>query len=114
MSNIISENHFRTARLSWIYMSEQSLRMSETFYYIAKRAVFERQIIRKSQFSKNFDCGMSGTGKTCGSRGFADFGGASVLYGPCNFGKLCGFGDCRNFADVSERDAVPAGTIIEC
>ena len=79
--------------------------MSETFYNIAKRARFERQIIRRSQFSKSIDCGIDAAG---------NIGGVSVLYGPADFCDLAGFGDFGNFGDVSDRDNIPAGTIIEC
>jgi len=99
------ENHFRTARPTWIYMTGQSLLMSETFYNIAKRARFERQIIRRSQFSKSIDCGIGAAGS---------IGGVSVLYGPADFCGLVGFGDFRNFGDATKPDTVHAGTIIEC
>jgi len=82
--------------------------MSETFYNIAKRARFERQIIRRSQFSKSIDCGIGVAGK------IGDFGGVSVLYGPADFCGLVGFGDFRNFGDAQNTDTVHAGTIIEC
>ncbi|MBQ4414735.1 MAG: hypothetical protein II861_01370 [Methanomicrobium sp.] len=94
--------------------------MSETFYNIAKRARFERQIIRRSQFSKSIDCGSGTAGNIGGSRrvgNFGDFGGVSVLYCPTDFGNhgnLAGFGDFCNFGDASGTDTVPAGTIIEC
>ena len=86
-------------------MTGQSLLMSETFYNIAKRARFERQIIRRSQFSKSIDCGIGGTGS---------IGGVSVLYGPADFCGLAGFGDFSNLGDASNTDNIPAGTIIEC
>ncbi len=54
----IQENHFRTARNIRIYITVQSLLMSETFYSIAQRAKSERQIIRRSQFSKSLNCGF--------------------------------------------------------
>ena len=79
--------------------------MSETFYNIAKRARFERQIIRRSQFSKSIDCGICAAGS---------IGGVSVLYGPADFCDLAGFGDFSNFGDAQNTDTVPAGTIIEC
>ena len=95
-------------------MTGQSLLMSETFYNIAKRARFERQIIRRSQFSKSIDCGSGGTGSIGGTRGLGDFGGVSVLYGPADFCGLAGFGDFSNFGDAQNTDTVHAGTIIEC
>ena len=91
--------------------------MSETFYNIAKRARFERQIIRRSQFSKSIDCGSGTADSIGGSRRVGDFGGVSVLYCPTDFGNHGnhgGLGDFRNFGDASGTDTVPAGTIIEC
>ena len=35
--------------------------MSETFYNIAQRAKSQRQIIRRSQFSKSVNCGIADT-----------------------------------------------------